>query len=106
MQSVFEALAILSGDDAHVLLTRQFNPALLQWAVAVQSKVRPPQVSKLLSGTADRRKLTALLQSKQNVDGDDEDLGAPAPKDYKTHSNSIVEVLGDMKDKAAGELSE
>ena len=60
MQSVFEALAILSGDDAHVLLTRQFNPALLQWAVAVQSKVRPPQVSKLLLGAAHKSEIHGL----------------------------------------------
>jgi len=51
MQAVSKALAILSGDDAHDLFTRTFNPALLQQASAVKSKVRS-QASKLLSDVA------------------------------------------------------
>jgi len=54
----------------------------------------------------DVKKLTALVQFKQNEDDEDLDVGAPAPKAYKTHSSNIVEVLEDLKDKAEGELSD
>jgi hypothetical protein len=51
MQAVSKALAILSGDDAHDLFTRTFNPALVQKASVVKSKLRF-QASKLLSDVA------------------------------------------------------
>merc|ERR1712242_419641 len=38
MQAVSKALAVLSGDDAHDLFTRTFNPAFLQNGVAVGSE--------------------------------------------------------------------
>merc|ERR1712232_1022963 len=37
MEAVSKALAILSGDDAHDLFTRTFNPALLQEGNQAQS---------------------------------------------------------------------
>merc|ERR1719343_1758264 len=40
MEAVSKALAILSGDDAHVLFTRTFNPALLQENSQIQSERR------------------------------------------------------------------
>merc|ERR1719461_962740 len=49
MEAVSKALAVLSGDDAHDLFTRTFNPALVE--VAVTSK-RREQASKLLSQVA------------------------------------------------------
>merc|ERR550532_292840 len=51
MEAVSKALAVLSGDDAHDLFTRTFNPALLQQGVAATSK-RREQASKLLSQVA------------------------------------------------------
>merc|ERR1719297_500970 len=48
MEAVSKALAILSGDDAHDLFTRTFNPALLQKESAMHSE-RRRQASKLLS---------------------------------------------------------
>jgi len=51
MQAVSKALAILSGDDAHDLFTRTFNPALLQSGVAVGSE-RRTAASKLLARVA------------------------------------------------------
>jgi len=51
MAAVSKALAILSGDDAHDLFTRTFNPALLQKEGLEQSK-RRSQASKLLSFVA------------------------------------------------------
>merc|ERR1719461_286514 len=49
MEAVSKALAVLSGDDAHDLFTRTFNPALVE--VAVTSK-RREEASKLLSQVA------------------------------------------------------
>merc|ERR1711870_55923 len=40
MEAVSKALAILSGDDAHDLFTRTFNPAFLQEENRVQSARR------------------------------------------------------------------
>jgi len=49
MEAVSKALAVLSGDDAHDLFTRTFNPAFVE--VAVTSK-RREEASKLLSRVA------------------------------------------------------
>lgn len=54
--------------------------------------------------SADRTRLTALVQS--GSDDDDSEEGAPAPDSYKSKSGGIVDVLVDMKEKAEGELSE
>jgi len=53
MEAVSKALAILSGDDAHDLFTRTFNPALLQKASSEQSG-RRAQAAKLLAEAAKR----------------------------------------------------
>merc|ERR1712032_553004 len=62
MEAVSKALAILSGDDAHDLFTRTFNPSLLQQESGVQ-KTRRGQASKLLTAVAQKLnspKLAAL----------------------------------------------
>merc|ERR1712222_220794 len=51
MEAVSKALAILSGDDAHDLFTRTFNPALVQEESSAQSS-RRAQASKLLTAVA------------------------------------------------------
>merc|ERR1719170_137334 len=51
MQAVSKALEILSGDDAHDLFTKTFNPALLQKESAMHSE-RRSQASKVLSVVA------------------------------------------------------
>merc|ERR1719352_1646840 len=51
MEACSKALAILSGDDAHDLFTRTFNPALVQEGRAAQSD-RRQKASKLLSAVA------------------------------------------------------
>jgi len=51
MEAVSRALAILSGDDAHDLFTKTFNPALVQKNSAANS-ARRVQASKLLSAMA------------------------------------------------------
>merc|ERR1711957_347390 len=53
MEAVSKALAILSGDDAHDLFTKTFNPALLQEESSMQ-KGRRIQASKLLKAVADK----------------------------------------------------
>merc|ERR1712110_1224847 len=53
MEAVSKALAVLSGDDAHDLFTRTFNPALLQKESSVQA-ARRAQASKLLTGVANK----------------------------------------------------
>jgi len=51
MEAVSKALAVLSGDDAHDLFTRTFNPALVQMEVSATSE-RRDQAAKLLSQVA------------------------------------------------------
>merc|ERR1712087_739669 len=51
MEAVSKALAVLSGDDAHDLFTKTFNPSLLQKENAMHSE-RRSQASKLLSAVA------------------------------------------------------
>merc|ERR1719282_1945185 len=53
MEAVSKALAILSGDDAHDLFTRTFNPALLQEESRVQS-ARRTQAASLLKAVAEK----------------------------------------------------
>merc|ERR1719491_1000264 len=53
MQAVSKALAVLSGDDAHDLFTRTFNPALLQSGSAAHAE-RREQASQLLSKVAQK----------------------------------------------------
>merc|ERR1711920_277108 len=53
MEAVSKALAILSGDDAHDLFTRTFNPSLLQ-AESSAVSARREQASRLLKTFADK----------------------------------------------------
>merc|ERR1719311_1070278 len=55
---------------------------------------------------ADKQKLLGLIQNMQGDEDDDEELGAPAPDTYKSHSGGIVDTLTNMKDEAEAELSE
>merc|ERR1719499_2476185 len=53
MEAVSKALAVLSGDDAHDLFTRTFNPALLQTDAAANT-LRREEASSLLSKVAQK----------------------------------------------------
>jgi hypothetical protein len=53
MEAVSKALAVLSGDDAHDLFTRTFNPAFAQLGSAVQSE-RRAEASRVLSSVAEK----------------------------------------------------
>merc|ERR1712176_1726634 len=51
MEAVSKALAVLSGDDAHDLFTKTFNPSFLEKEASLNSR-RRSQASKLLSSVA------------------------------------------------------
>jgi chromosome segregation ATPase len=53
----------------------------------------------------DRKSLTALVQSDQSADAEDDDMGAPAVAAYKSHSAGVVDVLEDLKEKAEEQLA-
>merc|ERR1740117_2034376 len=61
MEAVSKALAVLSGDDAHDLFTKTFNPALLEKESATHSK-RRSQASKLLSAVAKKLQNPRIAQ--------------------------------------------
>merc|ERR1711920_1174048 len=63
MEAVSKALAILSGDEAHDLFTRTFNPALLQEESRVQS-ARRTQAATLLKAIDDM--IAQLLKEKED----------------------------------------
>merc|ERR1719157_75054 len=54
--------------------------------------------------STDHNKLLALVQAQQSEE--DTEMGAPAAATYKSQSGGIVDVLGDLKDKAETELAE
>merc|ERR1719160_1824263 len=54
----------------------------------------------------DQKTLTALVQSQQGSDSDDQEAGAPAAAVYGSHSDGIFGVLEDMKEKAEGQLAD
>jgi chromosome segregation ATPase len=53
---------------------------------------------------ADSKRLTALVQSSQETQDNDEDPGAPAAAVYKGHSDGIIGTLEDLLEKAEGQL--
>jgi len=79
MQAVSKALAVLSGDDAHDLFTKTFNPAFIQSATSVNSDRRKQAALVLanvakkfgnpkLSTLAYRVKLDAFTRVKKAID--------------------------------------
>merc|ERR1719436_1271654 len=56
--------------------------------------------------SADAAKLTALVQSSQSSDDEDDALGAPDVAAYKGQSGGIIDTLGDLLEKAEGQLAE
>jgi len=54
----------------------------------------------------DKQQLVALAQSDMDEGDAMDEVGAPAPEAYKSKSKGIVEVLEDMRAKAAGQLKE
>merc|ERR1719361_52743 len=56
--------------------------------------------------SADASRLTALVQNSQSSDDEDEALGAPDVAAYKGQSGGIIDTLGDLLEKAEGQLAE
>merc|ERR1719288_250624 len=54
--------------------------------------------------SADAKSIQALVQTQQG--NDETDLGAPDPAVYKGQSGGIIETLGDLLEKAEGQLAE
>mmetsp|Transcript_48407 Transcript_48407/g.89157 ORF Transcript_48407/g.89157 Transcript_48407/m.89157 type:complete len:699 (+) Transcript_48407:76-2172(+) len=102
IDTLSRAISILSKEMAK-------NPAFLQKKISGNMQSLVDTLSAVIdvasfTGT-DRKKLMALVQSKESAEDDDEELGAPAAATYKTHSSSILDILEDMKDKAEEELA-
>merc|ERR1719313_853746 len=55
---------------------------------------------------ADHKQLTALIQSTQESDSEDDSTGAPAAAVYENKSGGILDVLGDLQEKAEGQLAD
>merc|ERR1719163_1945578 len=53
---------------------------------------------------ADHKQLTALIQSTQ--DSEDDSMGAPAAAVYENQSGGILDTLGDLMEKAQGQLAD
>jgi hypothetical protein len=78
--------------------------ALLQNAGSVvQALTTMVEATELSS--ADGARLTAFVQSSQESDSDDDALGAPAAAVYEGHSGGILDVLGDLQQKAEDQLA-
>merc|ERR1719356_1725850 len=56
--------------------------------------------------SADASRLTALVQSSQKSEDDEDALGAPAGAIYESHSGGIIETLEDLLEKAQSQLAD
>lgn len=111
--------------DAVDTLERAINvlQRKLRGSALLQLKVNTSDINQLvhalsvvIDGAAlslhDKQRLLGLVQSREDEDDRAEDeeealaLGAPAPEAYKGHSESIIDVLEDLKQKAVSELEQ
>merc|ERR1719443_1775579 len=56
--------------------------------------------------SADASRLTALVQSSQSAEDEDESVGAPDPSVYEGHSGGIISTLEGLLEKAESQLAE
>merc|ERR1719310_1833311 len=56
--------------------------------------------------SSDGARLTSFLQSRQEAEDNDEEMGAPDPAVYKSKSGGIVDVLNDLLADAEGQLED
>jgi len=88
----------------------QKNPAALAQFNVESSKSVLESLGAVVDAAAfsatDKNQLLAFVQSQDSSADDEAELGAPASAAYKTHSSSIFDVLEDLKEKAAAQLSE
>jgi len=100
-------------DRATAILQKEVskNPAaLMQVSDRIGAAGMIQAISAVLDAAAfpgsDQKKLVAFVQSQQGAEDEDTELGAPAAAAYKSQGGSIVEVLEDLKEKAAGQLAD
>jgi hypothetical protein len=87
------------------------NPALVQQVNSGDMGKLLKSLSTVIDAAAfsvnDRAHLMALVQNRDNSnDQEDDELSAPAPAAYKSHSSNIIDVLEDLKEKAEQELAD
>merc|ERR1712078_829731 len=121
MEAVSKALAILSGDDAHDLFTKTFNPSLLQKESAMGSE-RRSQASKLLQKVAQklqsprlatlavRVRLDAFTRVKKAIDDMVAQLlkekeGEIKHKDFCVEEFNTNELQTEKKERAKADLT-
>merc|ERR1719390_481726 len=56
--------------------------------------------------SADSKRLTALVQSSQDAQEEDDEVAAPAAAAYKGHSDGIIGTLEDLREKAESQLEQ
>jgi chaperonin cofactor prefoldin len=104
-----EAVDVLDRAIAVLQREMQKNPAALVQVDTSNMKALLQSLGAVIDAasfnSADRQSLIALVQSRQEADSDDGDVGAPAAAVYKTHSTNVVDVLQDMREKAEVQLS-
>jgi len=66
--AVSKAMAILSGDDAHALFSRTFNPAFLQKSQKVVQKVPHPASKKRVAAMKMKTRLSGFTAVKESLD--------------------------------------
>jgi len=95
----------------NILERRMHGSAMLQAQVSrrdIRQVVRT--LSTIVDAAAlsihDKQKLLGLVQSSDEEDDDDDAFGAPMPEVYKSRSESITDVLEDLKQKAVAQLQD
>lgn len=99
-------------ERAIIILERKMSGSTM-----LQAKVDTQDVAKLVKALDavldaaslslhDKQKLLALAQSHSAEEDDVMDLGAPEAEVYRSHSEGIIDVLQDLKDKAETQLNE
>jgi len=86
---------------------RKGGAALVQWQkVGTVTQALSALVQASVFSSADANRLTALVQSSQQSEDEDDDAGAPAAAVYEGHSDGIIETLEDLEEKASKQLAD
>jgi hypothetical protein len=91
------AMRVISKGGASMLQLKNADNIVEALSAMVQAS---------MFSSADGAKLTALVQSSQQSDSDDEETGAPAAATYENKSGGILDTLEGLLDKAQTQLSD
>jgi len=97
-----EKLAAAAGSASFAQVTQVADSATMKNTLQGLSAI----MDAAALSVGDKQKLTSLVQAHEESDDDDSELGAPQAANYAKKSGSINDILGDMKDKAMGQLSD